>query len=294
MIASDVIVQTNRAWTPEVARQVEAILADGAGPGRDRIDRDADDGAGRAGHRRGADGGAARRRSGVPVLRYARAGRRPRPTRTTCWRAAARSSALSCWCSSASSVGDRLIIARPAVHDSRRHRAGARPAHRRVQLRRARHRRSRGPPADGSARLRQPRQLSAAVEGARRRRRSPDDARLRRELRDNFVSARSYASLEDDIGEDLDPRRELSEPRRLRHRRARRHRRLERDPRLRAAEDQERRDPEVPRRDDGAGAGDLRRAGGAAWPCRWPDRRAPRRGRHADDSRVARRRRSAA
>ncbi len=91
-----------------------------------------------------------------------------------------------------------------------------------------------------------------------------------------------------------DPRRELSEPRRLRDCRARRHRRLERDPRLRAPEDQERGHPEVPWRDHRAGPRHLRRAGGAARPGRRPDGRAPRRAGHADDSRVARRRRSAA
>ena len=57
------------------------------------------------------------------------------------------------------------------------------------------------------------------------------------------------------------PRRELSQPRRLRHRRARRHRRVERHARLRAAEDQKRGDSEVPRRDDRAGPGNLRCAG---------------------------------
>ena len=44
-------------------------------------------------------------------------------------------------------------------------------------------------------------------------------------------------------------RRELPEPRRLHHRRPRRHRRLERHARVRPAEDPQRRDPEVPRRD---------------------------------------------
>ena len=44
-------------------------------------------------------------------------------------------------------------------------------------------------------------------------------------------------------------RRELSQPRRLRHRRARRHRRVERHARVRQAEDPQRRDPEVRRRD---------------------------------------------
>ena len=86
--------------------------------------------------------------------------------------------------------------------------------------------------------------------------------RLRRELRDNFVSARSYASLEDDIGEDLIRAENYLSLVGFVDRRARRHRRVERDARLRAAEDQERRHPQVPRRDDGPGAGDLRRAGG--------------------------------
>ena len=45
-------------------------------------------------------------------------------------------------------------------------------------------------------------------------------------------------------------RRELSEPRRLHHRRPRRHRRLERHARVRPAEDPQRRDPQVPGRDE--------------------------------------------
>ena len=56
-------------------------------------------------------------------------------------------------------------------------------------------------------------------------------------------------------------RRELPEPRRLRHPGARRHRRVERHARLRPAEDPQRRDPQVRRRDDAAGAGGLRAAG---------------------------------
>ena len=83
------------------------------------------------------------------------------------------------------------------------------------------------------------------------------------------------------------PRRELPEPRRLRHRRAGRHRRVERDPRLRAPENQERRHPQVPGCDHRAGPRDLRRAGGAARSGRRPDRRASRRVGDAHDSRVA-------
>ena len=53
-------------------------------------------------------------------------------------------------------------------------------------------------------------------------------------------------------------RRELPQPGRLRHGGARRHRRLERDARVRAAEDPQRRDPEVPRRDRRSDPRDLR------------------------------------
>ena len=110
MIASDVIVQTNRVWTPEVRAKVDAILADAPIVARDRIDRDADDGAGRAGHRRGAHGGASRRRGRVPVLRHAGAGRRSwsTPTASSSSRGALVGPELLVQLGM--SVGDRLII----------------------------------------------------------------------------------------------------------------------------------------------------------------------------------------
>ena len=79
-------------------------------------------------------------------------------------------------------------------------------------------------------------------------------------------------------------RRELPEPRRLRDPGARRDRRLERHARLRAPEDQERRDPEVRRRDDAPGPGDLRPAGGVARSGGERARSGPRGARHCGHS----------
>ena len=59
MIAADVVVQTNRAVDAEVRARVDAMLADAPVLERNRIDRDADDGAAPSEGRRGADGGAA-------------------------------------------------------------------------------------------------------------------------------------------------------------------------------------------------------------------------------------------
>ena len=84
--------------------------------------------------------------------------------------------------------------------------------------------------------------------------------------------------------------RELSQPGRPGHRDSRRHRRLERDARVRAAEDEEHRRAEMPRRPIVAIAGRLRGAGGRARLCGKRARRGP--GRHGDagDSLVPRRR----
>ena len=84
---------------------------------------------------------------------------------------------------------------------------------------------------------------------------------LRQQFRDEFVNVRSYRSTEDQIGDDLATRRKLPEPGRLRDPGAWRDWRLERDARVRAPEDQERGDPQVRRRHDTSGPRRLRPAG---------------------------------
>ena len=81
---------------------------------------------------------------------------------------------------------------------------------------------------------------------------------LTRQLRARFSARRRHRPVVADARGSARPQShdggELSQPGRLRHRGARRHRRLERDARHRAAEDAERRDPQVPRRVVPAGA----------------------------------------
>ena len=173
MIAADVIVQTNRAVDAGVRapdrRDARRRRRSSPRPNRSRRRRWC---AARAREAVARMVELQRRRSRVSLLRHARARGRASRTRTPC---SSDRGAL---------VGPELLVAardarrrtaddrRPAVHDSRRHRAGARAPHRRIQL---------GPrviidlrrsAADGPARLRQPRELSAAAQGARGRRRA--------------------------------------------------------------------------------------------------------------------------
>ena len=113
---------------------------------------------------------------------------------------------------------------------------------------------------------------------------------LRADFANEFARVRSYKATEDDIGEDFDARRELPEPGRPGDRDSRRHRRLERHARVRAAEDEEHRHPQVRRRTLGATARGLRGAGGGARPGRQPARRDAGRARDAGDPVAARRR----
>ena len=192
-------------------------------------------------------------------------------------RAASRTTA--CWCSrscsrsSSVAVGDALKLAGQAVHDSRRGHARPRAAVGRHRVRPARLRRSRRPArrrrcwASAAAR---PISCSCA---STRRRSIGSRSSSRREFRRDIVTVRSWRGARRSARREPDDRGELPEPRRVRDRRARRHRRLERHARGRAAEDPERRDPQVPRRDVGAGARDLRAAGAVARRRRQPARR---------------------
>ena len=147
-------------------------------------------------------------------------------------------------------VGDRIMIGgqpftiRGVISKEPGRRVG------RVQPRVARDRRlRRSEAAPGCCRSAAAQRADAAARSPMRRRRAV--ARdLRREL---ARSVRQRALVPGDRGSDRRgprARRELSEPRRVRHRRARRHRRVERHARLRAPENAQRRDPEVPGRDD--------------------------------------------
>ena len=107
----------------------------------------------------GADGGAARRAAGVPVLRHARARRAAGRYSHDLLRTAARSCGPELLAQLGIAVGDAHPHRRPAVHDPRRHRAGAGPARRRLQLRLAGARRLRRSARDRPADVRQPRQL---------------------------------------------------------------------------------------------------------------------------------------
>ena len=286
MIASDVIVQSNRAWTPEVRSRLEAILASGGVVARTEsietptmVRADNGDATARMVELRAVE-------AAFPFYgTLALADGRPYAHEMLAGRGTLVGPELLAQLGVG--VGDTLVIAgqpfeiRGVIASEPGRRIGA------FSLRRQGHRRSRRSRSYGPARVRQPRQLSAAAEGGGGRRRSADAARspgaagLVRH-RPLVPGARGRHRRGSRTG------RELSQPCRLRHRRARRHRRLERHPRLRAAEDQERRDPQVSRRDDGAGAGDLCRADRAAWACRRPGRRPHRRGCHAIDPGVAR------
>ena len=139
LIAADVLVSTNRPWTPELRADLDKRLAAAAGPRAPGDDRDGDDGA--AGGRAGADVarmvelrgvqagfpfyGTVVLQGGARVL--ARAAREPR-------RAGAAGAADAARHLGRGRAPDR----RAAVHDPRRDRAGAGAARRRLQLRVAR------------------------------------------------------------------------------------------------------------------------------------------------------------
>ena len=118
-------------------------------------------------------------------------------------------------------------------------------------------------------------------QGSRARRvllaRVPDDRiaplveALHGDFKDDFVSARSYRSNDDEIGARLRSRRKLFEPRRPDHRDSRRHFRVERDARVRAPEDAQHRRPEVPRGQERADYFRLHAAG----PCPGPRGKRP-------------------
>ena len=270
------------AGDPRGARRADRARAGSRSAG---VDRDGDDGARRRGRGGRADGRAARHRARLSVLRHPRpAGRDAvlprsgpelrRPGSPGAAHAAERPGRRSHpdW--------------QPSVHDPRRHRAGAGAPRRRVHAGHARPDRSRRSPANRPADVRQPRQLPDPPQGARRRRGGADARRPFRFSR----AVRRRALVQVHGGSDRREHgagRELSQPRRLRDRRPRRNRRVERHAGVRAAENPERGDPEVYRRLDRAGAGDLRAPGGAARPVRKPDRRRARGGGDPVDPGVA-------
>ena len=253
MIAADVSSRATGRWTPEVARRRSSATRDrrrSLAP--HRRDRDRDDGA--------AADGRARPVARMVELRGVEPGfpfygtlalQTARRIRTTCCAITARWCGRSCWRSSGSRSATADLIGGAAVHDSRRHRAGAGPQRRRVQPRLARARRLRRP-------ARRPGCCRSAAAPATRccckvRDGGGRAADARRSARDFRDRVRQRALVPVDRGSDRrEPaaRRELPEPGRLRDGRARRHRRVERHARVRAAEDPQRRDPQVHRRVD--------------------------------------------
>ena len=135
--------------------------------------RDTDDGeAGRRGEGGVAAGGTARRRSSVPALWVARAGRRPAlftPAPRGAGRAGAPGAARAARCRRRRRRGPR----RHALHDPRRRAGRTRPPRRRVQFRDAHLHRPRQSRGRRPAGLREPCDLSAPLQDARRRHRGP-------------------------------------------------------------------------------------------------------------------------
>ncbi len=69
IIASDVLISTNRPWTDEVLQRARTTAGDRRRARAHGRDRDGDDGESGTGRGCGPDGGAARRAAEVPVLR---------------------------------------------------------------------------------------------------------------------------------------------------------------------------------------------------------------------------------
>ena len=237
---------------------------------------------------RGADGGAARRAGRLPVLRHDRARRAASPYSHDLLEnrgALVRPELL--WRSSASArSATAILIGGTAVHDPRRDRARSRAA-------------ATGAFSLGSRVIvdyddleaDRPARRSAAASNEQMLLKVVDagsDALARDAAPRPPRPVRQRALVPRDRGSDRRgsrARRELPEPGRLRDRRARRHRRLERDAGVRAAEDPQRRDPEVPRRDDRPGAGDLRAPGVLLALSGQPAGRGARRARRSPRSR---------
>ena len=248
-IASDVLVQSNRPWTPDVRAELEQQLASAPVRGPKRIDRDRHDGArrGRGTRWRGWSSCAGSR----PAIRST--------ARSFCRTARPYSHALLGGRRRARPAGAAHATRRqrrrpdpdrrPSVHHSRRDRSGA---GRRV-----------GGFSLGSrvlVDLADLRQTGLLTFGSRAnyqlllKVRADGVDRLTRDVRERLPgSVRLRALVSIDRGSDRrEPAAggELPQPRRIHHRRARRDRRVERDAGVRATEDPERRDPEVHRRID--------------------------------------------
>ena len=99
---------------------------------------------------------------------------------------------------------------------------------------------------------------------------------LRRDLRGEFINARSYRTNDDEVGRRLRSRGELPEPRRPDHRDPRRNRGVQRHARVHHPENTEHRRPEVRRRPKRTNHRRLRPSGGGARPRGQPPRRRDR------------------
>ena len=169
LIAADMLLTSNRDFTPKVLDTLAAEQKAGRVTADLRSDRDPDDGAAGGSVEGGdADGGAARGAARVSVLRdadaegrhlLARHAAEPRRHRAAGAARAARPRGRR-------SHPDR----QRAVRDPRRDRVRARAQPRRVQPRAARDHRLRGAEGHRAPVVRQPRLASAAAAGARRRR----------------------------------------------------------------------------------------------------------------------------
>ena len=159
LIAADVLISTNREWTPAARQTIDRRLEEAGAEARtETIETPTmvrPRGCRVAGTRRPADGRAARRRSGVSALRHASGSRAARPTRMRCWQnhgALVRPELLT----ALDVEGRRSARHRQGgVHDSRRHHDRAGPPHGRLQPRAARadrpRRRAGRPACSGSA-----------------------------------------------------------------------------------------------------------------------------------------------
>ncbi len=192
LIAADVLISTNRDWTPEARETIDRRLAGAGAIAADRNHRDADDGA--AGGRepcRGADGRNCARSSRLSALRHARTRRRPtyshallknqgvlvRPELLT---------ALGV------KVGDQIVIGQApfTIRGVIKNEPGRRVGD--FSLGPARAHRLRRPAGDRAAVVRQPRPPRAARRACPTPQIEPLVTTLRDDFKDEFVSARSF------------------------------------------------------------------------------------------------------
>ena len=284
MMAADVIISTNRPWTPDVRRQIEERLAPAPVQARtEAVETATMVRAERA--KRGQDGGVARRPAGIS-----------RSTARSSWKADSAYShdllrdrgaiarpellaQLGIKQGDAILIGGQPFTIRAVLSKEPGRRAGAFTLGSRVFVDYDDLQRS-GLLAFGS---RASYQILLRVEPSGVEPLTAHAApRVRRPVRQRVVvpiDRRQHQRRHGAGGE-------LPEPRRLRHRRARRDRRVERHARVRQAEDPQHRDPQVRRSDDPAGARHLRAQVLHARADRQRARRRARRSRAARDSGV--------